>query len=132
MKAGSLQPAPVTRPYPTAPTRPDLPLPGMLCNMLCTFTALQVVLPMLYNDVVTVSCTPTNGTEVCAETSASWMTSNQFYAGLALAQAMPGPLFNFAAYLGACRCAPFMVMPMCACVWVGGWGWVVGGGGLKV
>lgn len=24
----------------------------------------------------------------------------QFYAGLALAQAMPGPLFNFAAYLG--------------------------------
>jgi hypothetical protein len=29
------------------------------------------------------------------------MTTNQFYAGLALAQAMPGPLFNFAAYLGA-------------------------------
>lgn len=29
------------------------------------------------------------------------MTTGQFYAGLALAQAMPGPLFNFAAYLGA-------------------------------
>lgn len=27
--------------------------------------------------------------------------AGQFYTGLALAQAMPGPLFNFAAYLGA-------------------------------
>ena len=28
------------------------------------------------------------------------MTKDEFYAGLAAAQAMPGPLFNFAAYLG--------------------------------
>ncbi|EFN55707.1 hypothetical protein CHLNCDRAFT_35448 [Chlorella variabilis] len=45
----------------------------------------QVVLPMLYNDVV----------------DQVWMSTEQFNAGLALAQAMPGPLFNFAAYLGA-------------------------------
>jgi hypothetical protein len=37
---------------------------------------------------------------VCVDSPDSWMNSNQFYAGLALAQAMPGPLFNFAAYLG--------------------------------
>lgn len=49
---------------------------------------LQVVLPMLYNDVVG------------AQGERAWMTSEQFYAGLALAQAMPGPLFNFSAYLG--------------------------------
>ncbi len=30
----------------------------------------------------------------------SWVTKDEFYAGLAAAQAMPGPLFNFAAYLG--------------------------------
>lgn len=32
---------------------------------------------------------------------ADWMTNNQFYQGLGLAQSMPGPLFNFSAYLGA-------------------------------
>ncbi len=32
----------------------------------------------------------------------SWVTKDEFYAGLAAAQAMPGPLFNFAAYLGEC------------------------------
>lgn len=46
------------------------------------------------------------------------MTTGQFYAGLALAQAMPGPLFNFAAYLGA-------VIAMNAGVnaVIGGWDW---------
>ncbi len=39
--------------------------------------------------------------QVCTDSPNSWMTTGQFYAGLALAQAMPGPLFNFAAYLGA-------------------------------
>lgn len=43
----------------------------------------QVVLPMLETEV------------------ADWMTNNQFYQGLGLAQSMPGPLFNFSAYLGA-------------------------------
>jgi chromate transporter len=67
----------------------------------------QVVLPMLFNEVVDQTCTSVvtnNGTsteETCTESSNSWMTADQFYAGLALAQAMPGPLFNFAAYLGA-------------------------------
>ncbi|GKY96307.1 hypothetical protein MPSEU_000590400 [Mayamaea pseudoterrestris] len=44
----------------------------------------QVVLPMLQNEVVP-----------------SWMTKGQFFQGLGLAQSMPGPLFNFSAYLGA-------------------------------
>lgn len=44
----------------------------------------QVVLPMLQDEVVP-----------------EWMTKDQFLQGLGLAQSMPGPLFNFAAYLGA-------------------------------
>jgi chromate transporter len=44
----------------------------------------QVVLPLLQDEVVP-----------------SWMTSDQFLQGLGLAQSMPGPLFNFSAYLGA-------------------------------
>ena len=43
----------------------------------------QVVLPMLQDEV------------------ADWMTKDRFLQGLALAQSMPGPLFNFSAYLGA-------------------------------
>lgn len=31
----------------------------------------------------------------------AWMTKEQFLQGLGLAQSMPGPLFNFSAYLGA-------------------------------
>jgi len=45
----------------------------------------QVVLPLLESEVV-----PTG-----------WVERTTFFAGLALAQAMPGPLFNFAAFLGA-------------------------------
>jgi chromate transporter len=44
----------------------------------------QVVLPMLQDEVVP-----------------KWMTQDQYLQGLGLAQSMPGPLFNFAAYLGA-------------------------------
>lgn len=44
----------------------------------------QVVLPMLQDEVVGI-----------------WMTNSQFLTGLGLAQSMPGPLFNFSAYLGA-------------------------------
>jgi chromate transporter len=44
----------------------------------------QVVLPMLQDVVVPL-----------------WMTREQFLQGLGLAQSMPGPLFNFSAYLGA-------------------------------
>jgi chromate transporter len=44
----------------------------------------QVVLPLLQDEVVPF-----------------WMTSDQFFQGLGLAQSMPGPLFNFSAYLGA-------------------------------
>jgi chromate transporter len=44
----------------------------------------QVVLPLLQDEVVP-----------------KWMTKQQFLQGLGLAQSMPGPLFNFSAYLGA-------------------------------
>jgi chromate transporter len=44
----------------------------------------QVVLPMLADEVVP-----------------AWMTEDRFLQGLGLAQSMPGPLFNFSAYLGA-------------------------------
>ena len=44
----------------------------------------QVVLPLLEGEVVP-----------------DWMTKDQFLQGLGLAQSMPGPLFNFSAYLGA-------------------------------
>ncbi|OQR95228.1 Chromate Ion Transporter (CHR) Family [Achlya hypogyna] len=45
----------------------------------------QVMLPMLLNDIV----------------SAGWVTKDQFFVGFALIQALPGPMFNIATYLGA-------------------------------
>ncbi len=42
---------------------------------------------------------PTKG---CVPLATSWLTKEEFYTGLAAAQAMPGPLFNFSAYLGVC------------------------------
>jgi chromate transporter len=45
----------------------------------------HVVLPLLQTSVVT----------------PGWVTDNQFISGYGLAQAVPGPLFTFAAYLGA-------------------------------
>jgi len=45
---------------------------------------------MLYNDMVTLDCSQTPPGQKCPEASDSWMTQDQFYAGLALAQAMPG------------------------------------------
>src|SRR5258708_27819261 len=45
----------------------------------------QVVLPVLHREVV----------------PAGWVSETQFLTGYAAAQAVPGPLFTFAAYLGA-------------------------------
>jgi len=45
----------------------------------------HVVLPLLYQGVV----------------APGWVSQNEFFAGYGLAQAMPGPLFTFSAYLGA-------------------------------
>ena len=44
----------------------------------------QVVLPLLEAEVVP-----------------KWLSVDQFYQGLGLAQSMPGPLFNFSSYIGA-------------------------------
>jgi chromate transporter len=89
----------------------------------------QVVLPLLLSDVVqyetacaardavTNACT----SYVTAETATSWITEQQFFAGLALAQAMPGPLFNFSAYIGAlaARRAGKNVIVGAMCAWFG-------------
>jgi chromate transport protein ChrA len=47
---------------------------------------MQVVLPLLQNEVV----------------ATGWMSLEDYLTGFALVQAMPGPLFNIAAYLGEC------------------------------
>jgi chromate transporter len=47
-----------------------------------------------------------------------WMTKDEFLQGLGLAQSMPGPLFNFAAYLGAV----YQGVPGGLVAWVGTWG----------
>lgn len=58
----------------------------------------QVVLPLLLGEMVHEDCSdPSKG---CVPLASSWMSKEEFYTGLAAAQAMPGPLFNFAAYLG--------------------------------
>eukprot|EP00246_Nothoceros_aenigmaticus_P004312 TRINITY_DN15817_c0_g1_i1.p1 TRINITY_DN15817_c0_g1~~TRINITY_DN15817_c0_g1_i1.p1 ORF type:complete len:305 (+),score=24.01 TRINITY_DN15817_c0_g1_i1:28-915(+) len=57
----------------------------------------QVVLPMLYNSVVQRTCYSDGN---CADKPDTWVTSKQFYAGLGIVQALPGPLFNFSTYLG--------------------------------
>jgi chromate transporter len=58
----------------------------------------QVVLPMLYNECVQQTC---DAAGACTDAPNTFVTSKQFYAGLGIVQALPGPLFNFAAYLGA-------------------------------
>ena len=75
----------------------------------------QVVLPLIVEQVVqyTDKCEVIEGLEQCKRVPdylaypagdariGSWMTEAQFLAGLGVAQAMPGPLFNISAYLGA-------------------------------
>jgi chromate transporter len=59
-----------------------IPLPGAL-----VFGGGRVVLPLLQAVVV----------------PAGWMTNSEFLAGYGAAQAVPGPLFTFSAFLGAAR-----------------------------
>jgi hypothetical protein len=65
-------------------------LPALCCTLPTTSLLLtypgsiiygggQVVLPMLYNDVVQQTCDP--GTGVCSDSPNTWVTSKQFYAG---------------------------------------------------
>ena len=75
----------------------------------------QVVLPLLLKDVVQYdsTCQLANGTLAVGASATdcvsyvdviradSWITEEQFFAGLAIVQAMPGPLFNLSAYIGA-------------------------------
>ena len=66
----------------------------------------QVVIPMLYKEVVQQDCPPglpgsAGPAPTCTDRPDSWVTTDDFYTGLAVVQALPGPLFNFAAYLGA-------------------------------
>eukprot|EP00798_Chlamydomonas_sp_ICE-L_P024333 gene24333-9949_t len=82
----------------------------------------QVVLPLLLGDLVAQDCS----VHPCVESPVvpvgnSWVSSEQFYTGLGLAQAMPGPLFNFAAYLGAVISWNFGYFPLigAALAWLG-------------
>lgn len=76
--------------------------------LMCNCLALQVVLPLLQNEVV----------------ATGWVSQADFLTGLALVQAMPGPLFNFAAYLGT-PCIPVLFPlvwtrncpPQCCILW---------------
>ena len=52
--------------------------------MSVTVAVVQVVLPMLDSAVV----------------GPGWISEADFLTGIALVQAMPGPLFNFSAYVG--------------------------------
>ena len=61
----------------------------------------QVLLPLLLDEMVDTSCGAAAGGPAANCTDAGLMTADQFYAGLAAAQSMPGPLFNLSAYLGA-------------------------------
>ena len=93
----------------------------------------QVVLPLLLKDVTDVAVTcvdaagalvaagTTGATCVSVETAKSWITEEQFFAGLAIVQAMPGPLFNLSAYIGAlaARRAGANVAAGIAAAWLG-------------
>lgn len=96
----------------------------------------QVVLPLLLEEVVKyqTACTTSGGVQVCKVMPdydfygnfsdprvRSWITEEQFLAGLGIVQAMPGPLFNLAAYLGAliaARAGVNIVAGVCA-AWFG-------------
>ena len=101
----------------------------------------QVVIPLLYKDVVQQQCDPASSPPKCVDAENTWVSSSDFYLGLSVVQgqsfflfffsffsflfelfllslsltafpfstlhflvlftALPGPLFNFAPYLGA-------------------------------
>jgi len=88
----------------------------------------HVVLPLLLNDVVQydTTCSVVNSTLSCFKSEAltSWVTEKQFFAGLAMVQAMPGPLFNLSAYLGAvaARRAGVNIAIGIMCAWFGMFG----------
>lgn len=61
----------------------------------------QVVIPLLYKDVVQRACDNSVTPPKCVDSPDTWVSSSDFYLGLSVVQALPGPLFNFAPYLGA-------------------------------
>lgn len=60
----------------------------------------QVALPLLLNDLVSVNCTAVPAGNPCPDADDSWVGSQEFFFGLAMVQAIPGPLLNLSAYLG--------------------------------
>eukprot|EP00873_Tetraselmis_striata_P021244 jgi/Tetstr1/441508/TSEL_029739.t1 len=74
---------------------------GMYRTGSIIFGGGQVVLPLLIEEVNQDGCNSMECIDNDATNGTSWMTADQFYAGLGAAQAMPGPLFNLAAYIGA-------------------------------
>jgi len=74
---------------------------GMYRTGSIIFGGGQVVLPLMIEEVNQDGCNSMECIDNDATNGTSWMTADQFYAGLGAAQAMPGPLFNLAAYIGA-------------------------------
>ena len=80
----------------------------------------QVVVPLLYGVVVQQDCKQVGlgpgGTAPfksdCTDKPTSWVTTSDFYTGLAVIQAAPGPMFNFAAYLGAIMAKRAGIFPL--------------------
>jgi len=63
----------------------------------------HVVLPMLQAEVLPLEAPqpPSVTTSIPAPAQIAWLTASEFHAGYGAAQAIPGPLFSFAAYVGA-------------------------------
>jgi chromate transporter len=58
----------------------------------------HVVLPMLQAEVLSPTASLESSTTLMSN---AWLTSAEFHAGYGAAQAIPGPLFSFAAFVGA-------------------------------
>ncbi|CAI7903866.1 unnamed protein product, partial [Closterium sp. NIES-53] len=68
-----------------------------------TYGGGPVMLPLLESIVIEheTVCPPGGGKCFEVDANTTMITTQQFLAGLALSQAIPGPLFNFSAYLGS-------------------------------
>lgn len=81
----------------------------------------QVVLPLIINEVTSEECANALDSTEGDPCKDSWVTPDQFYLGLGIVQALPGPLFNFSAFLGAITASRANIHPLVGvCVfWIG-------------
>ena len=77
------------------------PISGPFNNSTTTTTTDSIPDAVFLNQTLIDLCSDYSTALYADECKCSWMSASQFYFGLSLAQACPGPLFNFSAYLGA-------------------------------